>query len=361
MRGVLLALLLLTAAAPVAGEPLTYRGEETLYQDTVWAGEVLIDGILTVAAGTTLEIRPGTTVRFTRFDSNGDGIGEHEIFIQGILLAVGTAAAPIHFTSAAAVPVPGDWGALNMMASEADNRLEHCVVEYAYRGFHAHFARGRLENSQFSHNVRGLQFQESTVVIEGCRVVDNLNGIQFRDSAVRLVDSLVADNYWGVRGVYSDIRLAGCRIERNLVNGVNLRDSSLQAGGNRVAANRKGLYLQRSRGTVAGNDLLDNSEHGIFLEESDCQVEGNRIAGNGRAGVKWVNSNGRLTGNDLAGNGEYALVNDGAGPADARGNWWGSDDLSLIAVAVRDGADRGGVGPVDVGEPLVAPPLLPAR
>lgn len=361
MRGVLLALLLLTAAASVAAEPLTYRGEETLYQDTVWAGEVLVDGILTVAAGTTLEIRPGTTVRFTRLDSNGDGIGEHEIFIQGVLLALGTASAPIRFTSAAAAPVPGDWGALNMMASEADNRLEHCVVEYAYRGFHAHFARTRLENSEFSRNVRGLQFQESTVAIEGCRVVDNLNGIQFRDSAVQLVDSLVADNYWGVRGVYSDVRLAGCRIERNLVNGVNLRDSSLQASGNRVAANRKGLYLQRSRGVVAGSDLLDNSEHGILLEESDCRVEGNRIAGNGRAGVKWVNSSGRLAGNDLADNGEYALVNDGAAPVDARGNWWGSGETSLIAAAVRDGADRGGAGPVDAGEPLVAAPLLPAR
>lgn len=361
MRGVLLALLLLTSAASVAAEPLTYRGEETLYQDTVWSGEVLLDGILTVAPGTTLEIRPGTTVRFTRFDSNGDGIGEHEIFIQGILLAAGTASAPIRFTSAAAAPAPGDWGALNMMASEADNRLEHCVVEYAYRGFHAHFARGHLENSRFSHNVRGLQFQESSVTIESCRIVDNLNGIQFRDSAVQLVDSLVADNYWGVRGVYSDIRLAGCRIERNLVNGVNLRDSSLQASGNRVAANRKGLYLQRSRGVVTGNELLDNSEHGIFLEESDCQVEGNRITGNGRAGVKWLNSNGRLTGNDLAGNGEYALANDGAGPADARGNWWGGGDLSLIAVAVRDGADRGGAGPVDTGAPLGAPPLIPMR
>lgn len=360
MKGLLLALLLFTASVlSAAAEPLTYRGEQTLYQDTTWDGEVLVDGILTVAAGATLEIRPGTTVRFTRLDSNGDGVGEHEMFIQGVLLALGTAAAPVRFTSAEKAPAPGDWGALNMMASEADNRLAHCVVEYAYRGFHAHFARGRLENSLFSRNVRGLQFQESTVTLASCRVVGNLNGMQFRDSTVQLSDSLVVDNYWGVRGVYSDVRLDGCRVEGNLVNGVNLRDSSLQASGNRIAGNRRGLYLQRSRGNVEGNDLLGNSEHGIFLEQSDCQVTGNRIHGNGRAGVKWVDSTGRLSANDLAANGEYALVNEGAAPVDARGNWWGSAEAAFIARAVRDAADRDGVGPVDIGAPLAAQPAQP--
>ena len=37
---------------------LHYQGETSLYEDTVWSGEVLIDGILTVAMGTMLEIRP---------------------------------------------------------------------------------------------------------------------------------------------------------------------------------------------------------------------------------------------------------------------------------------------------------------
>jgi parallel beta-helix repeat protein len=357
VRYLLLLLLLVAGVAPAsAGEPLRYAGESTLWQDTVWEGEVLIDGILTVAPGVTLEIRPGTTVRFTRFDSNGDGIGEHELFVQGVLRGLGTAAAPVRFTSAEAEPVPGDWGALNVMAADTDSVLEHCVVEYAYRGFHAHFARGRLQDSEFCRNVRGIQFQESTVAIERCRVADNVNGLQFRDSAVTVADSTFSGNYWGVRCVYSEVALQGCRIEGNLVNGANLRDSTVRASGNRVAGNRKGLYLQRSRGTVTANLLLDNSEHGIFLEESDCEVSGNRIAGNGRAGVKWVDSRGRLAGNLLTDNGEYALINDGAAAVDARGNWWGTADSGRIAAAVRDGADRRGVGLVDAGAPLPAAP-----
>lgn len=359
MRALAAALLILLLPAGAAARPdRVYRGERTLTADTVWEGEVLVDGILTVPPGITLEIRPGTTVRFTRRDSNADGIGEHEIFVRGTFLALGTAARPVRFTSAAGNPRPGDWGAINMMVSDQDNRLRHCVVEYAYRGFHAHFARGRLEDTVLLHNLRGAQFQESTVALDRCRVLDNRNGLQFRDSTVRIADTVVRGSLWGIRCVYSEVELTGCRIENNLVNGVNLRDSQLTARGNILIGNRKGLYLQRSRGLVRGNLLLDNSEHGTLLEDSECQFTANRVGGNGRAGVRWVNSTGSLAGNDLSGNGEYALVNDGSRPLQVSGNWWGTDDPAAIGRRIRDAAERPETGPVTVSTPLNRPPAL---
>ena len=357
-RLLLLGLLLPLAAWADSG-PLAYHGEQTLWQDTVWDGEVLIDGILTVAPGVTLEIRPGSTVRFTRNDSNGDGIGENELFSQGTLRALGTPERPIRFTSAADTPRRGDWGALNMMTTESDNRLEHCVVEYAYRGFHAHFSNAVLRDCLLQGNQRGAQFQESRVVIERCRFLDNGNGVQFRDSEVDLVDSQIARNHWGVRCVYSTLRLSGSLVEGNLVNGVNAREGVVTVAGNRIVANRRGLYLQNCRGAVTGNDLSGNSEHGIFLEEGKVEVQGNLIAGNGRAGVRWVNAGGYLTGNALKDNGEYALINDGAGAVEARGNWWDDPEPVAIAAAIRDGADRAGIGPVDAGGALAqTPPLV---
>jgi parallel beta-helix repeat protein len=352
----LLAVLLAPFLAGPAEGALLYKGEQTLWADTVWSGEVLIDGILTVPPEITLEIRPGTVVRFSRLDSNGDDIGEHEIFIQGRLLAQGTAAQPILFTSAEARPRPGDWGAINMMAAEEENILTHCLVEYAYRGFHAHFARAQVRHCEFRRNVRGMQFQESTVHIEDCRIIDNLNGVQFRDAQVTLQGTLIRGNYWGLRCVYSEVEVHHCRIEGNLINGLNLRDSTLLATGNLIRGNRRGLYLQRSTGEVSGNHLLANSEHGIFLEESNCRVFDNRISGNGRAGVRWVDSHGQLRGNDLSGNGQYALVNDGESGVDARGNWWGTMEETSLAGTVRDGRQRDGRGPVAMDEWLVAPP-----
>ncbi|MDH3455096.1 MAG: right-handed parallel beta-helix repeat-containing protein [Desulfuromonadales bacterium] len=353
-----LVLILLALSLPLpglAGELQVYQGEQTLFADTVWSGDILIDGILTVAAGATLEIRPGTRVRFTRFDSNGDGIGEHEIFAQGRIRAVGTVEQPVLFTSAEENPRPGDWGAINMMVSEEENHLENCIVEYGYRGFHAHYSRARLLHDLFRNNMRGAQFQESQVVIEDCRFLDNLNGVQFRDSKVTLSGSTISGSQWGLRCVYSDLVMTACVIENNLVNGANIRDGKVEARGNRITGNRRGLYLQRCEGLVLGNDLSANSEHGIFLEESTVEVVANRLVENGRAGVRWLNSKGRLAQNLVAENGVYGLINDGANALDARNNWWGSSKPVDIAAAIRDGLDRPGLGLVDQRDALAQP------
>jgi parallel beta-helix repeat protein len=193
------------------------------------------------------------------------------------------------------------------------------------------------------------------VVIERCQFLDNSNGLQFRDSEVELSDSHIARNHWGVRCVYSTLTMRGCLVEENLINGVNAREGTLMVADNRIVGNRRGLYLQNSQAIVAGNDLSGNSEHGIFLEQGNADVHDNRITANGRAGVRWLNASGQLRSNVLAGNGEYALINDGQNPVDARSNWWGNTDPEVIAAAVRDGRDRPGLGVVDTGDSLLQP------
>lgn len=356
MRRTFVLLMLLMLPLSVEAGSLVYRGETTLWNDTVWSGEVLIDGILTVAPGTTLEIRPGTTVRFTFFDSNNDGMGEHEIFIQGVLRAIGTATAPILFSSEEDSPAPGAWGAINLMASEVTSEVIFCTIEYAYRGFHSHFAKARLEDDEFRHNVRGAQFQESEVSFSRCRFVDNFNGLQFRDSQVRFEDLLVSGNYWGMRGVHSQVVVTGGRVSNNLINGINLRDCTAVISGTILSGNRKGLYLQQSQAEVRNSLFNGNSEHGIYLEESEALISGNRLLNNGRAGIKWIASRGTVEQNRFDGGSEYALVNDSAAPLVARGNWWGSVDAVTIALAIRDRSDRDGVGPVDSSGFLLAPP-----
>ncbi len=327
---------------------LHYQGETSLYEDTVWEGEVLVDGILTVAMGTTLEIRPGTVVRFSRFDSNADQIGEHELFIQGRLLAKGTAEQPILFTSAEANPRPADWGALNMMMSEeGQNLLEHCIVEYAYRGFHAHFSRAELKNSLFRFNQRGAQFQESEVSVENCEFLNNFNGLQFRDSTVTLLANNIRDNNWGVRAVFVKLRLEGCEITGNRVNGISLRDSEFIISNNLLSDNRRGLYLQRSRGQAEHNRISGNREHGIYLEDSIARLRENLLADNGRSGLKVFNAGGQVAGNRFSGNHQFTLVNAG------------QDDFSLEVnhfapqgPGILDQQTRAGVGRIELAIPF---------
>ena len=171
-----------------------------------------------------------------------------------------------------------------------------------------------------------------------------------------MVGNRILRNQWGLRCVYSELVLRECLFADNLVNGVNVRDGKLIVVNNRIHANRRGIYLQRSDGEIAGNSVIDNSEHGIFLEDSNTEVVDNQIAGNGRAGVRWVNGGGRLARNRLEANGVYALINDGASQVDARNNWWGTSDTARIALAVRDGRDRPGLGLADFRNPLLRPP-----
>ena len=355
MRRLFLSIILLFLTLPAFAD-LQYSGENTIWKDTVWEGDVLIDGVLTVAPGVTLELRPGTTVRFTRFDSNNDLIGEHELFIQGRFLALGTAEQPILFTSAEAEPMSGDWGAINMMASMSENLLQHCRVEYGYRGFHAHFGRARLDHSLFVNNRRGAQFQESDVQIVSCLFSDNLNGIQFRDSTVTITDSIVRGSYWGMRCVNSQVTMTDTLIENNLINGINFKESVIELDRVSIRNNRRGLYLQRSSGSINRSELLGNSEHGLFAEDSTAEVTASLIVENGRAGVRVLDAELTLLNNQISRNDLFAVINDGTSDLQITGNWWGSANLEEIDALVRDGNDRPGLGMVVISQPLTALP-----
>ena len=360
MQRLLVCILFLLVTAPALADQ-SYVGESTIWKDTVWDGDVLIDGIVTVAPGVTLELRPGTTVRFTRFDSNNDLIGEHELFIQGRFLALGTAEQPILFTSAESEPASGDWGAINMMASMSENLLQHSRVEYAYRGFHAHFGRARLDHSLFINNRRGAQFQESDIQIDSCLFSDNLNGIQFRDSTVTIIDSIIRGSYWGMRCVNSQVNMTDSLVENNLINGINFKESIIELVRITVRNNRRGLYLQRSSGSINRSVLTGNSEHGLFAEDSKAEITASRISENGRAGVRLLDAELSLHDNQITNNDLFALINDGSSDVQVTGNWWGTATSTEIYALIRDGNDRPGLGLVNVVNPLTALPVWVER
>ena len=96
---------------------------------------VVADGVAGHPAAT-LTIDPGVTLRFvpqgvtgtSRIQVRGLSTGVP----QGALVAAGTAAQPIVFTSSAATPAAGDWQGLEFRgAVDPSTRIDHAVVEYA--------------------------------------------------------------------------------------------------------------------------------------------------------------------------------------------------------------------------------------
>ncbi|MFN8626155.1 MAG: RHS repeat-associated core domain-containing protein [Candidatus Binatia bacterium] len=110
----------------------------TITSDAVWDNTgslpLVIDGGLTVAAEATLTVKPGTVVKFA---------GQRDVLVvNGTLIATGTDAAPIAFTSlrddshggdtngdGASVGVAADWSALRFAAGSTGS------LAYAYVGF----------------------------------------------------------------------------------------------------------------------------------------------------------------------------------------------------------------------------------
>jgi hypothetical protein len=164
-----------------------------------WEGTVTVRGSVVVPKGSVLRILPGTVVRFERIDVDGDGIGDSELYVEGTLLAEGTAEAPIRFTSAAEDPSPRDWKYLFIERS-AGSRLSRCIAEYAYSGVQVHFCRVEVSRCTFRSCVDGFRFSTADGRVESCRMEGNGNGVRYeeRGSRMELLGNEITANRVGV-------------------------------------------------------------------------------------------------------------------------------------------------------------------
>jgi hypothetical protein len=142
-------------------------------QKTVrWRGQVRVVEDVTIPRGSRLVLEPGTVVRFAYRDDDGDGWGDASVRVEGDLIARGTAAEPIVFTSEAEPAEPGRWGAVRMDFGTVD--VANAVVEGSSRGLHVHFSQGRIVDTVFRNNVDGTRFGRSTLTVERCLFSDNI-------------------------------------------------------------------------------------------------------------------------------------------------------------------------------------------
>ncbi|MCG6905686.1 MAG: right-handed parallel beta-helix repeat-containing protein, partial [Desulfobacteraceae bacterium] len=112
-----------TASGVWAKQPLYY----------VVSGDVTVRG--TASETVRLIVESGTEMRF----ASGTGLFIGSSSYKAALLAQGSAAAPIVFTSDTAAPAPGDWKGIYFgdAADDALSVLEHCVVEYGGASYNA--------------------------------------------------------------------------------------------------------------------------------------------------------------------------------------------------------------------------------
>lgn len=353
---------------------------ETIQGNSVWSGRIRIEGQVRLAVEARLIIMPGTVVEFAKRDSNGDGIGENGILVQGAFVAKGTKGEPIIFRSAEKDRNKGDWDSINILGSDQTrNLIEFCQIEDAYRGMHFHFANVAVTNTVLRNNYRGIQFQESLVEIRDSQFYWNNSGIQARDSQVVFKNNQVFNNINGANMFRMNLKGNGNIFANNLWDGIRIREGVSTIEGNTIVGNRFGLVVadavfgKFNANLMAGNIetglVLRNNDHieceenaimanginGMSVKESRALLRGNLISDNGERGIGVVSFSGQITGNNFSGNGQYAIGLDGPDDIDVVGNWWGGADLER---EIFDRHDDPALGVADVGSPLTTPNLF---
>jgi hypothetical protein len=182
------------------GDSYVLKAPDVIDHDTVWSGEVLIEGALLVARTATLRIAPGTVIRFKRIDRDGDGVGDGELRVLGRIIARGTPDKPIRFMSAEDEPRPGDWSYLLLFTSGEQNVIEHTVVEHAFSGIQVHFSRAIISDSIFRNNNEGIRFGRAELVIVHNEIRNNDVGIRYHrlEGPVEIRDNLITENGVGL-------------------------------------------------------------------------------------------------------------------------------------------------------------------
>jgi hypothetical protein len=118
-------------AAPNITANTTINGNIPLYLES--SVNVLDSSPNPNPLGVTVTVQPGAELRFKpgadlRMIFGGRGNPPNNLV--GRLIAIGTAAAPIRFTSAATVPAAGDWAGIQLATSD-NSQMAFNIIEYA--------------------------------------------------------------------------------------------------------------------------------------------------------------------------------------------------------------------------------------
>jgi parallel beta-helix repeat protein len=138
--------------------PVAIEHSGSITSDETWiegihivTGDVYVDDcILTIAPGAVIRINAGVGIYF---GYNGGPSGT-------TLIANGTAAKPITFTSSAAIKAPGDWNYIGFFdGTSASTSMQYCIVEYG-GGYTSYIGEIHLDEVHINIDHCTIQFSE---------------------------------------------------------------------------------------------------------------------------------------------------------------------------------------------------------
>ncbi len=285
-----------------------------LTEDETWSGTVVLTGDVTVPAGTTLTLSPGTTVRFTALSDDqagGENSDRSELIINGSLSAVGTEAQPIIFTSTSTTPQRGDWDGIRYTNTDGTGSLtmDWCNTGYSNVGIYISTTGAAAE---------------TTISITNSTLTDiSATGLYVYSSGGATVNATIGNNSLstiGDHGIYvyaneADSTITGT-ISGNTISGCENYGMLLYAYTNAV-----------NTLTVSTNTIENSGDAGVYIRgynyaHANITLSTNTITGSGanassgaRFGIHvYTDTHGftdvDIDGNTISGSGSHALYAD---------------------------------------------------
>lgn len=179
-------------------------------QDTRWSGQIYVDGDVVVPKGVTLSIDSGSRIIFKAKQDklqSGNSVDRIEFIVLGKLLAKGKPRnAKIIFTSDAPEQRINDWYGIVIKNLNDTSILQHCIIEYGYKGITCYGSSPLIEDCEIRFNyIAGIScevrsrpiIRNSTIFgndfagincelasfprIEQCSIIQNTNGVMIFD------------------------------------------------------------------------------------------------------------------------------------------------------------------------------------
>jgi len=244
--------------------PSQVREVGLLIRDEVWSGEIFIPQQLVVLPWVSLEIQPGTMVKFKHSRDYKNPL-RGGLVISGEIKAIGTPDRQIWFTSVAPDPINGDWEAIYIENSKKENIFKYVIVEYAKLGINFFASSGTVSNSIIRWiNSECIYMERSNPVIEYNTIYNcGYNGIAMEQF-----------NY--------DVKIRYNKISNNLYNtGIHGEATKAEIEGNIVKNSKFGITFDDFSEAVIKNNLIENNrEEGIHLiNSSKGEIYFNKIVG----------------------------------------------------------------------------------
>lgn len=186
---------------------------------TVYLSDTVFSSNIDIPPGVTWSVLPGAKIQFD---------GYYGISVRGLLIAEGTAAKPVVFSSVARPETLREnpaWKGIEIIGKKANARFKHCRFSGAYRNL----------------------VWESSPSFDSCDFTGNHYGLYCSKKASPLVSNCnFSHNTYGIAVDFSFPLLLNNSITGNVV----------------------GLYLQLTAETIAGKNLIASNETNIRIEKA---------------------------------------------------------------------------------------------